>query len=132
MKKISFFSLLIILWLFATGEGIAQVKTFYLSVHQPSENHCIPCQCKTFDNRLRIFPNPSEGKITLEFYVPSTGTSALIQIFTQDGVILKSSEEFVMRTFFQMEFDLSSLSRGLYLVRVIEASFTETRKIFIY
>ncbi len=63
---------------------------------------------------LRIYPNPANDKLTIE--VDELGENLVVQIETLEGRQLKS----IVMTSKIMEFSVSSLSSGTYLVRLIQ------------
>ena len=75
-------------------------------------------------DRLWIYPNPTDGKFEVRLYHPTdVATRREVQIFNSTGMMVaKKSYDYVrgMSPYYRMDFDLSHLAPGTYLVKVTE------------
>lgn len=78
---------------------------------------------KPIENGLKLYPNPTEGALTLQFEVP---TSGLVQLFGADGRLYKQVSITVATT--QFGIDLGGLPSGAYLVRVSNGTDSWTQR----
>jgi hypothetical protein len=77
------------------------------------------------EQSLTLFPNPSNGLVTLKFNTALTGN---VEVFDMTGQqVMKIS----LNESAQQEIDLSGYAKGIYLVRVSDGSWSETRRIVI-
>jgi hypothetical protein len=74
---------------------------------------------------LTLFPNPSGGAFTLRFGAAVSGT---VEIFDMTGQLVERTP---LSETAQHEVDLSTFAKGIYLVRVTTASWTEMQRIVI-
>jgi len=89
----------------------------------------IKIKSESFD--LKVFPNPSQGKIKIEFFVAEE-IPVHIELFSSNGQKLKTisgSQTFSGKN--QIECDLTEYSTGIYWVTVRSDLFTETRKFIL-
>lgn len=89
-----------------------------------------PVQSEMFG--LKVFPNPSSGKINIEFLSYDNDSPAIIELFNSNGQKLKTisgSQAFIGKN--QIECDLSEYSTGIYWVTVSSDNFNETRKFIL-
>ena len=88
-----------------------------------------PIQSENFG--LKVFPNPSSGKINIEF-VLNDNSPVNIELFNSSGQKLKTISG--LQTFAgknQIERDLTKYSSGIYWITVRTDSVTETRKFIV-
>ncbi|MFH2141686.1 MAG: T9SS type A sorting domain-containing protein [Bacteroidota bacterium] len=76
------------------------------------------------DNGLLIYPNPANEKLTIK----SCGNILQIEIIDYFGRVIKTISEIKEP---EKTIDVSSLPKGLYLVRVYGEGFVETKKIVV-
>lgn len=84
------------------------------------------CQNTSLDENLNskpfsIYPNPTKDKITIEF--EEDETPELCTLFDMQGRELKS----VVPQSFKTELDISSFSKGVYLLEIKSAGLSQTR-----
>jgi len=114
-------------------ETFTQTKTFLANVNQPPKEQCIINGIsKIVESQLKIFPNPSKGEITISFGEKIRDTKVSIQLFSLDGRILLSSEEYIERSSLQKMIDLSSLSKGIYLIKISGKEFSINQRVVLY
>jgi hypothetical protein len=88
-----------------------------------------PVQSENFG--LKVFPNPTSGKINIEFGLNEISPVA-IEIFNASGQKIKTvSSQNLITGKNQVETDVSGLSNGIYWITVRSESFTETRKFIV-
>lgn len=86
---------------------------------------------------LRLYPNPSEGHVTIEFDLSETGP-VLVQVFDLRGQLLRSLENRIMsRGTIRMIWDGmdsqgTRIPKGTYLVRVQGLAGATTRKLIMH
>lgn len=76
-------------------------------------------------NNFAIYPNPSNGIFNVEYNFEST--DRLIQVYDIQGRVILESKP----TASQSILDLSSHSKGLYLVKCIDGAKTSTKKVIV-
>lgn len=74
----------------------------------------------------RIFPNPSDGKMTIEI-IGTENTISTVEIFNSIGTLVMKDN--TMDTMINL--DLGSCPKGIYFVRINTGSFEHTEKIII-
>lgn len=80
---------------------------------------------------LVLYPNPSNGNITLEFNNDFAGIS-YVDIFSITGQLLMRSEENLVLGDIQLKMDLSRYNAGTYILRLTNGSSTKTFKLILY
>jgi Concanavalin A-like lectin/glucanases superfamily/Peptide-N-glycosidase F, C terminal/Secretion system C-terminal sorting domain len=76
---------------------------------------------------ISLFPNPSNGRIELEFHGEPTFEKAVVSIANISGITVNQFDWYGKTT----ALDLTKLSKGLYFVKIKINDFTEVRKIVI-
>lgn len=71
------------------------------------------------DGGLEVYPNPTDGKLTIEYYLEDAHDTR-IQLFDIQGRMLFDQE--VVANGKQIEIDLASYQSGLYFVSLVDAS----------
>ena len=66
-------------------------------------------------NSIKIYPNPTTGRITLTFPF-SNEQEAVIDILNMNGQILKTQRSVIDHN--QVELRMESLSKGAYILRI--------------
>lgn len=93
---------------------------------QGAEDATTSIQVRTSESRIRLYPNPTSGKITLEQTGIANGQTLKMEIYTMLGKQIFS--ERIMGE--QMhQFDLSNIPDGIYLVRIMAGGVVETVKL---
>lgn len=89
-----------------------------------------PVQSEKFG--LKVFPNPSSGKINIEFFSNDNNSRAIVEIFNSNGQKVKTiSESQTNIGTNQIECDLTEYSTGIYWVTVRSDNFSETQKFIL-
>ena len=91
---------------------------FLLLYHPTREDLGVENQLRITDYELRVFPNPTTGKLRVVSGDISDGTDKAIQICNVVGQVVFTS---TMSTLFpETTIDISSLAKGMYFLRVGE------------
>ena len=80
------------------------------------------------EDGFTLFPNPTQGKFTLEAKGALTGDVQLI-ITNAQGQVIQQSRLNVIGSGFQHEIDLSGQARGIYLVRMVSGNKSSVKRI---
>jgi len=79
-------------------------------------------------NGLRLYPNPTNGNISLEFN--SSGSDYLsYEVYSVTGTLLLRASLFINDGITEEEIDLSQMEAGIYFIKIKGSAFEETRKI---
>ncbi len=98
----------------------------YLGVHS-RETGAIPAQYHLAQN----FPNPFNAMTTLKFDTPQTG-KVNIQILNLDGSLVTSLvHQTLLPGSYEVAWNASQLSSGVYLCQMRAGAFTDTKKLII-
>jgi autotransporter-associated beta strand protein len=79
---------------------------------------------------LKVFPNPTHGNCWLWFISQQTG-AVKIDIYNSNGVNVQTVNDIKSGYFYQRVFDLSSMTKGMYLIRVTMASTVQTKIVLV-
>jgi len=82
------------------------------------------------DNKFNVFPNPSKGKIYIELK-NLINQQVYICIFNSHGIIVHKQSNIINTNEEKLLINLSKMPKGIYFVKVVSDSFTETRKILL-
>jgi hypothetical protein len=74
---------------------------------------------------VNLFPNPAHGQLTVSFGAPFTGN---VEIFDANGKLVRSN---AVNEASQQEIDLGGFATGIYLVRISNDSWSETKRIVV-
>jgi len=92
-----------------------------------------PAQQKSDDSFLAsenksfiIYPNPTNGHFTLEFINSDNTGAGLVEIYSMIGELVLSRELSDKQSW---KFDLADKAKGIYIIRVVQGSEIETRKV---
>jgi len=77
---------------------------------------------------LRLYPNPSQGQVTMEWLGEFAGERLQVRIMNQTGQMLRLEE---LRTNKVRTFDFSDLPQGLYLIQVQGEGVNRTEKLML-
>jgi N-acetylneuraminic acid mutarotase len=86
---------------------LSSVEIFYdpqTGINQPSEG----------DEGIKVYPNPAQGKITIDFPKAVAGISTLVSIYGTTGQEIISEKPIQAKS----EVDVSHLAPGLYFIKV--------------
>ena len=87
---------------------------------------------KIVESQVRIFPNPSKGEITILFGEKMRNSKVSIEVLSIEGRILLSSEEYIESLSPQKKIDLTTLSKGIYLIKISDKDFFNNQRIVLY
>ncbi|MEI6949878.1 LamG-like jellyroll fold domain-containing protein [Paraflavisolibacter sp. H34] len=79
---------------------------------------------------LKVFPNPNAGNFKVRLNSKETGT-VVISIFNSQGTLVQNTSEGKQNDVYQKEFNLHSVPKGMYLVRVAVGAFVQTSIVMI-
>jgi len=108
--------------------------TVYYSDYTPSYTYgkCVTPialeELSQVDSKIKIYPNPTESKINIKFSNP-VNEELLIELMDVKGKIIYS-KEVLNSTILQL--DLSSYTKGVYLVRVKGKNIIHVEKVIYY
>ncbi|MGV3538909.1 MAG: T9SS type A sorting domain-containing protein [Rufibacter sp.] len=103
----------------------AQVRTKPLPAEQKTE-----AKVDTDERSLSVFPNPSNGIITISFD-GFEGKKTELRIMNVIGNIVYQEVVPDPKERFQKTVDLNKLAKGLYYVKLETASYSEVRKVVL-
>ena len=84
------------------------------------------------ENNINIFPNPSNGLISVEIQNPAFD-KIIIELLNINGqVVIKKSYDVKLNQDFHQSFDLRELEQGVYMLRTYNDLFINTERIVIY
>lgn len=84
---------------------------------------------ETFSN-FNLFPNPTNGEFTIKFNLENSSKVSL-QLFDSRGRMVEEKKYSKLGTYFSEKINVSNVSSGLYLLKVINGNKQTTRKIII-
>ena len=133
MIRKTLFTALLLAGIILSSPVIAQKKVFILNVHQPPSEQCLmSTPNEEVKDKVLLYPNPAHGNITIVFSANYSGSKTIIQVFSIDGKMLLSCQEYPDRTSFQKKLDLSSFSRGIYLIRISGNAIIANERVVLY
>ncbi len=74
----------------------------------------------TFNSSLKVYPNPANDKVTIEYSSEQTGTYTL-QLSDLKGRILQKNYRNNLKGITKITFDLSAYSKGIYVLELMDA-----------
>jgi peptidoglycan/xylan/chitin deacetylase (PgdA/CDA1 family) len=110
--------------------GIMCNQTNYLLVVE-DDSKILEQEVFSIEDKSRLFkvyPNPTTGRFTLEMLEFDTSKPIQVMIYSMLGKSILQTELFGYRLY---EFDLSSQSKGLYIVRVISGEEMDVEKVIV-
>jgi hypothetical protein len=81
------------------------------------------------DMNLTVYPNPSNGEITVQY--SKTNAQTTLQIFTASGRLLKVDEITTTVNVVEKRYDFSALEPGMYFIQVLDGDRTAVKKFVI-
>jgi hypothetical protein len=110
------------------------IKYIDISISQPGVEECmgtnIPIQ--DIDNDwIEIYPNPSQGKFTLELTLRNAGSELLVQIFDMAGKLEYENRVVTDGRHLQKDLDVNHLQKGVYFIRVMGKDRVGVKQIII-
>jgi PKD repeat protein len=81
-------------------------------------------------NKFNVFPNPSKGEIYIDLK-NLINKQVYICIFNSHGIIIHKQSNIINTNEKKLLINLSNMPKGIYFVKVVSDSFTETRKILL-
>jgi hypothetical protein len=95
----------------------------------------IPYLANDVRNFVSISPNPATSTVTIRYRIPDAGYQIQIiniDLYTMDGKRIRElARKEVNPGLFEMEFDVSNLPAGIYIVRVQTGNNSATQKLII-
>jgi len=82
------------------------------------------------NNEFNVFPNPSKGEIYIELK-NLINQQVYICIFNSHGIIVHKQSNIINTNEEKLLINLSKMPKGIYFIKVVSDSFTETRKILL-
>jgi hypothetical protein len=79
---------------------------------------------------LSIFPNPTDGLLNVSFTTDKS-QSVKIEIFSMNGEMIYSKDYGNINGSFDKQIDLSSVAKGIYILRLISDNGTTNEKILL-
>ncbi len=110
------------LWAGTTAHGVWRRQISEVLVSVPATPSAIP------GNSLMIYPNPSDGRITVEIPNTDQGSSEIsISVYNSTGntLLLENTSESIFNI------DLSEFPKGLYYIKVVNGRGGSTEKLII-
>lgn len=80
---------------------------------------------------IDVYPNPSSNLVTIQYYLPSSGSSR-IEMYSMAGILIsRMPEEYKSAGNYSTSFDATGLESGTYFFRIINNGLKSERKIII-
>ena len=80
-------------------------------------------------SEFNVYPNPTKGVVYI--HLPSQKTKLNLQIVSLNGQLVLSKQVKADRNGIFTQIDLSSISKGVYLLKMNNGNFNETKKILV-
>ena len=133
MRKYQIYFLILLFLLPVSEEVFCQTRKVTVNLIQPPKEQCIISEIpKIVESQVRIFPNPSKGEITILFGEKMRNSKVSIEVLSIEGRILLSSEEYIESLSPQKKIDLTTLSKGIYLIKISDKDFFNNQRIVLY
>ncbi|MCB0761075.1 MAG: T9SS type A sorting domain-containing protein [Flavobacteriales bacterium] len=69
--------------------------------------------------QLSVFPNPTQGALTVSYFCPTARTTATVEIVAENGALVKSYEvNNAMSGYVDIDIDTDSLATGSYVINL--------------
>jgi hypothetical protein len=98
------------------AEKLGATESLLLEENDPSKN-------------VLVYPNPSDSIVNLKYFSLQEGGNAQIELYDQNGSVLKSKDELAKRGFNTTQLDIQNLIGGTYLLRTVIANNIITKKV---
>ncbi len=82
-------------------------------------------------NSLRIFPNPTFGKVNINYISAHTAVDAIIEVFDSNGKVIKSHKVGDVTNGTTIEIDLTGNARAIYTLRLTSGKWSVEQKIIL-
>lgn len=133
MKNHPLFTLVFILCFLLDQQAFSQIKEFKLTVNQPPIEQCIQTGINQSEiPHLKIFPNPSQGLINIDFTSNIVLSNLKIQICTLDGRLVYLTDKQKSEGTISENIDISELPKGMYLLKLSEDGSCYYDRIVLY
>jgi hypothetical protein len=83
------------------------------------------------ENALRIFPNPTFGKLTINYISAFNADNATLEVFDALGKVVKSISVGELYNGMSIEVDLTGFARDIYTLRLSADKWTTDHKIVL-
>jgi hypothetical protein len=98
------------------AEKLGATESLLLEENDPSKN-------------VLVYPNPSDSIVNLKYFSLQEGGNAQIELYDQNGSVLKSRDELAKRGFNTTQLDIQNLIGGTYLLRTVIGNNIITKKV---
>jgi hypothetical protein len=89
-----------------------------------NDERVISINCSDWsEDQIVLFPNPGNGKVTVQFYSSEKDMNSMILIEDLRGNRVSSMPANVKKGSNQIFFDVSELTTGMYMVKIVGAHF---------
>ena len=78
-------------------------------------------------DRLAVYPNPSTGKIRIDFYNSKQSKEISLNIFEMTGKLVTTKKVATLAGFNQYDLDLSLLASGMYYIELNNDTHNRTK-----
>lgn len=79
-------------------------------------------------NKLKIYPNPTSGKLTIRYFVPKDSKCEISIFDIQGRQIAQPLSGFKTAGFHQLDYEYSAVPNGLYIIRLVDITQSVTVK----
>lgn len=86
----------------------------------------VDCSNLGYLENIVLYPNPGNGNVSIQFFSPEKDENSLISISDLRGNILSTIPLSVAKGSNQIFFDISNLTSGVYMVKIIGTNFRST------
>ncbi|MFI5135058.1 MAG: ASPIC/UnbV domain-containing protein, partial [Chitinophagales bacterium] len=110
---------------------VQKVPTICISPRSPATVYLTTgIQSNNFSNSLEVFPNPTDGIITLKSNIP-TNEKVNIRLLDVSGKVLLNEDLNNFGKDEELQLDLRKFSKGIYFLDIINGMSTDRRKVVI-
>ena len=105
---------------------------YILKLKQPPIEQCIINGIKNTElGGMKVFPNPSNGNVTLSLDENQRGSPVIVQVLNLDGAVLLNYLDYADGNNSQLSLDLTKFLKGLYIIQDSGKGITHRDKIII-
>jgi hypothetical protein len=123
---------------FSQVESLYSIEDLKLGINRPmyyrlrqfdidgsqNDERVISINCSDWsEDQIVLFPNPGNGKVTVQFYSSEKDMNSMILIEDLRGNRVSSMPANVKKGSNQIFFDVSELTTGMYMVKIVGAHF---------